>query len=221
MKAELAHLQRPFARWQFAVGCARVALFPPRRGGFLMDDRMKHWLTTCGMAALFSLLLVGLLSFMEFFFPPQTQAGGAPSSVLPFFRNWLVLTCIFTPIVSGLRSGQSMTMKHWLIPVSAAVLFGLLLIAPFAWMEWSNNPRIQSGEFKFPFALFFGLWLMPVVFYLGATPIVRSLRAGEAILAHPVALLLRVVLLGFVAIGWVNLVRDQMPCFLGGVPGCD
>jgi len=34
MRAELAHLQQPFARWQFAWGCARVALFPPRRGGF-------------------------------------------------------------------------------------------------------------------------------------------------------------------------------------------
>jgi hypothetical protein len=40
-------------------------------------------------------------------------------------------------------------------------------------------------------------------------------------MANPIALLLRVVLLGLVAIGWVNLVRDQMPCFLGGVPGCD
>jgi hypothetical protein len=49
---------------------------------------------------------------------------------------------------------------------------------------------------------------------------VRGLRAGETILAHPIALLLRVAVLAFVAIGWANLVRDQMPCFLG-VPNCD
>jgi hypothetical protein len=137
-------------------------------------------------------------------------------------KNRLFLgTFVFTFIVSGLRTGKTMGTKRLLTTFGAAVLFGLLLIAPFAWMEWSNNPGIQSGEFKFPFVLFFGLWLMPVVFFLGATPIVRSLRAGEAILAHPIALLLRVALLAFVALGWVNLVRDQMPCFFGGVPGCD
>jgi hypothetical protein len=57
--------------------------------------------------------------------------------------------------------------------------------------------------------------------WFGTTPIVRCLRAGEAMLAHPVALLLRVGLLAFLALGWVFLVRDQMPCFLGGVLGCD
>jgi hypothetical protein len=88
-------------------------------------------------------------------------------------------------------------------------------------MEWRNNPRIQSGEFSFPFVLFFGLWLMPTVCFLAATPIVRGLRAGESLLAHPLPWLLRTVFLAFVAIGWVNLLLDQMPCFLGGVPGCD
>jgi hypothetical protein len=102
--------------------------------------------------------------------------------------------------------------------LATAALFGLLLIAPLAWMEWSNNPRIQSGEFKFPFTLFFGLRLMPTIIFLTATPIVRRQRAGESMLVHPVALLLRVA---FMAFGWMFLVRVQMPCFLGGVPGCD
>jgi len=221
MLAELAQLQQPFARWRFALGCARVAVFPPRRGDFFMKDRMKHWLTTIGAAALFSLLINGTLMFLAFFSDnPEIQAGGAPVPLLDFFRNWLVLTLIFTLIVSGLRASQSTSMKDWLIPLGTATLFGLLLIAPFALMEWSNSPRIQSGAFKFPVTLFFGLWLLPTIFFLAATPIVRGLRAGEAILAHPVALLLRVGLLAFVALGWVNLLRDQMPCFLG-VPNCD
>jgi hypothetical protein len=50
---------------------------------------------------------------------------------------------------------------------------------------------------------------------------VRRQRAGESMLVHPVALLLRVAFMAFMAFGWVFLVRDQMPCFLGGVPGCD
>jgi hypothetical protein len=221
MLAELARLQHPRTRWQFALGCARVALFPPHRGGFFMNDRMKHWLTTFGVAALFSLLINGTLMFLIFFSDnPEIQSGEFPVPLLDFLRNWLVLTLIFTPIVSGLRAGEPRLMKHWLTPLGAAVLFGLLLIAPFALMEIWNTPRIRSGEVPFPFVLFFGLWLFPTIFFLTATPIVRGLRAGETILAHPIALLLRVAVLAFVAIGWANLVRDQMPCFLG-VPNCD
>ena len=223
MLAELAQLRQPAARWKFAWGCARVALFPPRRGGFFMNDRMKHWRTTFGTAALISLLIVGVNTFLLFMTDnPETHPGLHEFQFyLDFFRGWLLNTLVLALIVSGLRASQSTSMKHWLIPLGTATLFGLLLTAPFAFMEWSNNPRIQSGEFKFPFVLFFGLWLMPTIFFLIATPIVRRLRAGEAILAHPIALLLRAVVLAFLTIGWVNLVRDQIPCFLGGVPGCD
>jgi hypothetical protein len=222
MLAELAQLQHPVTRWQFALSCVRVALFPPRRGGFFMDDRRKYWFTNFGAAALCGLLIVATPRLIEIWYPPQIEPGESPPSyVLLFFVNWLVFTFIFTPIVNGLRAGEHLSIKHCLIPLGAAVLFGLLLIAPFAFMEYWNNPRIQSGEFRFPVMLFYGLWLAPTIFFLTATPIVRSLRAGESILAQPLALLLRVALLGFLAIGWVNLLRDQMPCFLGGVPGCD
>lgn len=188
-----------------------------------MNDRMKHWRTTFGIAALFSLLIVAVNTFLLFMTDkPETHPGLHEFQFyLDFFRGWLLNTLVLALIVSGLRASQSTSMKHWLIPLGTATLFGLLLIAPFAFMEWSNNPRIQSGEFKFPFVLFFGLWLMPTIFFLTATPIVRRLRAGEAILAHPITLLLRVVFLAFLAIGWLNLLRDQMSCFRGGVPGCD
>jgi hypothetical protein len=151
----------------------------------------------------------------------EIQSAGVTTLLLDFFRSWLILTVIFTPVVSGLRAGKPMVMKHLLTTFGAAALFGLLLTAPFAFMEYWNNPVIRSGEFPFPFTLFYGLWLMPTILFLSATPIVRGLRAGEAILAHPIALLLRVAFLAFLTIGWVNLLRDQMPCFLGGVPGCD
>lgn len=222
MLAELAQLRHPTTRWQFVLSCVRVALFPPLRGGFLMNDRRKYWFTNFGAAALFGLLIVGMGAFVAFFSDnPERQPVDVLFSVLLFFGNWLLFTFIFTPIVSGLRVGEHWSIKHWLIPLGAAVLFGLLLIAPFAFMEYWNNPRIQSGEFPFPFVLFYGLWLAPTVFFLAATPIVRRLRAGESILAHPIPLLLRVALLAFLALGWVSLLRDQMPCFLGGVPGCD
>jgi hypothetical protein len=187
-----------------------------------MNDRMKHWFTTFGVAALISLLIVVVNTFLLFMTDnPETHPGLHEFQFyLDFFRGWLLSTLVLALIVSGLRAGEPRLMKHWLILFGAAALFGLLLIAPFAFMQYWNNPGIRSGESPFPFVLFFGLWLMPVVFFLAATPIVRGLRAGEAILAHPLALLLRVGFLAFVALGWVNLLRDQIPCFLG-VPNCD
>ncbi len=221
MLAELAQLRHPVTRWQFALSCVRVALFPPHRGGLLMNERRKYWFANFGVAAFFGLLMMGIAAFLVFLDTPETPPGKTLISLLVFGGNWLIFTLILTPIVSGLRADEPVVMKHLLIPFGAAVLFGLLLIAPFAFMEYWNNPRIQSGEFRFPFMLFYALWLSPTVFFLAATPIVRRLRAGESILAHPLPLLLRVALLAFLAIGWITLLGDQMPCFLGGVPGCD
>ncbi|MFN0118950.1 MAG: hypothetical protein ACKV2V_00450 [Blastocatellia bacterium] len=223
MLAELAQLQHPATRRQFALSCLRVALFPPRRGGFFMNDRRRYWFVNFRAAALFSLLIVGVNTFLLFMtHNPESHPGLHEFQFyLDFFRGWLLSTLVLAFIVSGLRAGEPRLMKHWLIPFGAAALFGLLLITPFAFMEYWNNPGIRSGEFQFPVVLFFGLWLMPTMFFLAATPILRGWHAGESILAHPLALLLRVGFLAVLTIGWVNLLRDQMPCFLGGVPGCD
>lgn len=185
---------------------------------------MNYWLHTIGLAAFFSLLFVGAFWLLAIWtnpnMPSEMQSEGQ-SLLLPVLLNWLGLTLIFTFIVNGLRAGPSMSIKHWLMTWGAAALFGLLLIAPLAFMEYWNNPRIQLGEFGFPLVLFLGLWFSPTIFFLGAMPLVRTVRAGESLLAQPVALVLRVIFLALLAVLWLNLIRDQMPCFLGGVPQCD
>jgi len=112
-------------------------------------------------------------------------------------------------------------MRDSFVTFGAAALFGLLAVGPFAFMEVYNNPRIRSGEFAFPYALFHAMWLFPTMLFLAATPIVRGLRAGERVMAHPIALVLRSAFLTLVAAGWLFMLWDQMPCFLGGVSGCD
>ncbi len=60
MLAELAQLRNPFIRWRFALGCARVALFPPLKGGLLqsiMKQKMESLIAALGAAALISVLL--------------------------------------------------------------------------------------------------------------------------------------------------------------------
>jgi hypothetical protein len=185
--------------------------------------QMNYWIKNFCIAALFSLFSTAAYwSLGIWSIPSEVEVWSVKHSLTSqIFFNWLVLTLVFTPIVAGLRNGENISMKGWLFPFAAAVMFGLVLIAPFAFMEYWNNPVIQSGEFEFPYMLFHALWLPPTIFFLVATPIVRSLRAGESILERPVMLIVRVLFLLFLAAIWAHLVRDQMPCFLGGVPGCD
>lgn len=187
-------------------------------------DQMNYWFKTVGIAALFSLLLTGAFWIAALLMNPgvpgEVQSEGA-SLPLGILFNWLVLTLIFTPVVSGLRHGENMSIKDFLFPLGGAGLFGLLMIAPFAFMEYWNNPVIYNGQLPFPYLLFFALWIPPTLFFLIATPIVRQVRAGESVLAHPVSLLLRGLFLLYLAIFWVRWILGEMPCLLGGVPNCD
>lgn len=186
--------------------------------------QMNYWLKTIGIAALISLLITGAFWILALLInpaiPSEVQSEGA-SLPLGILFNWFVLTLILTPIVSGLRDGENISAKDRALTFGAAALFGLVLIAPFAFMEYWNNPVIHNGELPFPFLLFFALWIPPTIFFLGAAPIVRAVRAGESVLAHPISLVLRVLFLLFFALIWVRMILNEMPCFLGGVPGCD
>jgi uncharacterized membrane protein YidH (DUF202 family) len=62
MLAELAQLQNTSTRWRFALGCARVALFPPRNGGLM--NNIKNIGTDHRAAALIGFLLALPLSLV-------------------------------------------------------------------------------------------------------------------------------------------------------------
>lgn len=190
---------------------------------FKNGNRMTYWLNTIGISAIFSLLFSTAFFSVGTFFSdnPEVWSGYAAYPIIAFIRGWLLLTFILMPVVSGLRSSGLPAIIDWLIPVGGAALCSLFLIAPFAWMEWSNNPLIQAGKFQFPYPLFLALLLQPMLVFLGATPIFRSLRSGESVIAHPISLLLRVGFLAVMAISWVFLIKRHMHCFLGVVPGCD
>jgi hypothetical protein len=101
--------------------------------------------------------------------------------------------------------------------VSLPALISLLLVIPFMIMEVVNKRGFNEG---FPIPLFVMMWLLPLSFILTLRPIVRYLRAGNSLITQPVSLLIRIVILVFVAWMWTSLLIDQMPCFLG-VPNCD
>jgi hypothetical protein len=92
-----------------------------------------------------------------------------------------------------------------------------LVVLPFVILEAINTRGFSEG---FPLALFVVMWLLPAAFTAVLTPILRRLRAGGRVAAHPGALVPRVLLLILIAWFWLSLVIDQLPCFLG-VPNCD
>jgi hypothetical protein len=98
--------------------------------------------------------------------------------------------------------------------VLAAILVSSGLVAPLIFFE------LRFGYSNFPYTLFAVLWLVPAAFVLTAAPLVRAVRAGQGVFAHPISLTARLCFLVLAGLFWVVVVNDQMPCFLG-VPNCD
>ena len=100
--------------------------------------------------------------------------------------------------------------------ITAALISGAL-VAPFVVLElWYGSHNYSS----FPYPLFAMLWLLPAAFIITIAPLVRTVRTGGSVLAQPVTLMVRIGFLALVALFWIGLVKDQLPCFLG-VPNCD
>jgi hypothetical protein len=103
--------------------------------------------------------------------------------------------------------------------LGAAALISLLLVLPFAILE-SLNQTINRQNAPGLILLFGVLWLLPVAFIVVLVPLVRAVRAGNSLLAHPITFLFKVAILVFIAWFWGSLFIDQLPCFMG-VPNCD
>jgi uncharacterized membrane protein len=84
-------------------------------------------------------------------------------------------------------------------------------------LELANRRNFHEG---FPIPLFGILWLLPMLFIVILTPILRTVREGNSVLANPFHLLVRITLLALITWLWAAILIDQLPCFLG-VPNCD
>ncbi|MBA3256805.1 MAG: hypothetical protein H0T64_09180 [Pyrinomonadaceae bacterium] len=114
---------------------------------------------------------------------------------------------------------QRNTMKNITATLGSAALISFILVLPFAILEALNN-TITKQNAPGLILLFGLLWLLPTAFIVILVPIVRTVRAGNSIVANPINLLLRVAFLVLIAMTWGWGLIDQLPCFLG-VPNCD
>lgn len=100
-----------------------------------------------------------------------------------------------------------------------AFLVSVALVSPFVILELLNN-GLNSGR-ALDYVLLFGLlWALPLAFLLTATQVLRGRRSGSPILRSPVVFSVRLAILVLVAVAWVGIVNDQLPCFMGSV-NCD
>ena len=101
---------------------------------------------------------------------------------------------------------------------AVASVISVVLVAPFAFLELRHNTLAwrRASDYVVLFGL---LWLLPTVFVMTATPLVRALRSGHTVLQSP-ATLAQGTLSLLVAAMWLMIVSDQLPCFIGA-PNCD
>ncbi len=112
---------------------------------------------------------------------------------------------------------QNQTATGTLKPFVTSLLISSTLVAPFAVLQLVNRRAFHE---EFPFVLFTFMSLHSLLIVLLLRPALRRLRAkrklGALKLGHWAGLVLSDVL----AFAYVNVIIDQLPCFLG-VPNCD
>ena len=158
-----------------------------------------------------------------------------------FFVMWLnllAISLIVLPIMRARRTGSHMTnpvstQRNNLLtnPRSAAMISIALILFPgiFPLLEfigWLSLDRLFNGTnpevaYLPGQLLSLGLIVFPIAAgIIAGRPIINTLRAGGGPFAHPIHLIIIVVISFLFAAGVVGLIVDQWPCFIG-VPNCD
>ena len=226
-----------FILWTFietAIGIFRERLLLISPG-----DIMQTIPKTLGSSAVISFLLILPFMIMEVI---NRRNFNEDFPILLFFIMWLNLfavSLILLPIVRGGRIGNpAPTTRNSLItnPESALLISMVLILFPLilSWLDslgWGPLERLLNGpnpEQLYVFRIrvpsqFIALVLfsLPVAAgIIAGGPIIHNLRAGGSLFAHPIHLIIVVVISSIFAIGFANFIIDQWPCFIG-VPNCD
>jgi hypothetical protein len=98
-----------------------------------------------------------------------------------------------------------------------SLLISATLVAPLIVLQVVNR-RAFHEEFPFVLFTFMSLHLLCIVLLL--TPALRRLRSERSFSALTLGHWTGLALAAFLMIAYVDVVIDQLPCFLG-VPNCD
>lgn len=201
---------------------------------------MKTILKTTGASALLGMLLIAPFMTMEIV---NRQSYHEEFPFALFFALWFNLFAIgliLLPIVRGRRRGTQAeadpvpARRNSLLtnPKPALVISLVLFLCPLTlrlldslgWGEPLNrlfNGPNPEGAYVPGLLMAILVFLAPLAAgIIAGRPIVHSLRAGGSLFAHPLHLVLIVLILFTYAASVGSLIIDQWPCFMG-VRMCD
>ena len=226
-----------FILWTFietAIGILRehLSLLSP---GEIMQTMLK----TTGSSALISFFLILPFMIMEIV---NRRNFNEDFPIQLFFAMWLnlfAISLILLPIVRVRRIGNDDTMKpvpaqgsmFLTNPKSAAIIsvvlvlsLGILpLLDSVGWLSLDRlmngpNPEVAylPGQ-----VITLSFILFPIAAgVIAAKPIINTLRAGGGLFAHPINLIIVILIVSTFTIGFASFIIDQWPCFIG-IPNCD
>jgi hypothetical protein len=167
----------------------------------------------------------------------------ALDSIVTFGFLWLgvaAILLILMPIVRTIRAGnnsmanpvpargntiltnpRSAAIISFLLALPFVTILSLLLLGiepPFAALL--NNPDPDQPNVIGTLMVLGALLLAVAACIIARAPIVRTLQAGGSLFAHPINLILAVVILSVITMLVVGLIVDQYPCWID-VPNCD
>jgi len=207
-------------------------------------DIMQTTLQTLGSSALISLLLILPFMIMEVV---NRRNFNEDFPFALFFGLWLSLfaiSLILLPIVRARRTGKHdmanpvptqgntlLTNPKSALTTSVVLILSIVVLSLLVSLGWKPLERLLNDQNPEQLSVFgirvasqfiaLVLFSLPIAAgIIAGRPIVRTLRAGGGLFAHPINLIIVVVISFIFVSGVVSLMVDQWPCFVG-VLNCD
>jgi hypothetical protein len=233
-----------FVLWMFV----ETAIGIVREHSLLIKEMnlMKNVLTNLRAPAIIGFVLVLPFMILEL----VNRRNFHEDFPIPLFGFlWLGVSSIILilmQIVRNIRAGNNLmanpiltqgnTTTNILTSPKSAAIVGFLLALPFVTIlsllllniepplgplePLLNNPDPDQPDVLASLIVLGTFLLAGLACLIVRAPIVRTMRAGGSLLAHPLNLALAVVILSFITMLVVGLIIDQFPCWIG-VPNCD
>ena len=211
---------------------------------------VKKVLTSLKLPAIIGYLILLPFKLLEFMFVIVKglifDLRDALDSIVTFGILWLgvtSITLILRPLVRNIRAGNilggnpapAQRSTIFTNPAATAIL-SMLLALPFVTIlslglfqimpplgpleALLNNPDPDQPNVIGTVIVVCTFLLAVAACLIARAPIVRTMQAGRGLFAHPIHLMLSVVILSFITMLVVGLFLDQFPCWIG-VPNCD
>ncbi len=222
-----------FVIWTFletAVGIAQEHLL---HGG-IMQTTLKRF----GVSALISFLIILPFAVMEIV-NRRNYNEEFPFMLFSFlWFNLFAVSLILLPIILSKLTKQDNThtnleqQQTLLTNPKSSLMISVALILFIVILSLLSStgliPSEINNESVFVFGIqvpnvfiVFTLYLFPIISgYIASKPIIRTLQSGGSLFAHPVHLIIIVVISFLLTAGTISLIIDQWTCFIG-IPVCD